>query len=415
MSEVAVAEPAVEAEPPRALGSGATLDREQLRRRRCGPGPGRACSRPRSRAARRRAQLAAAAAGLGIATLGELLLHVPHAYRDRSEAARSRSCGSASEATVVVEVRSARLRPTRRRRPGDRRGQRGRRERAVEGGLVQPGLACRAAASRERGCCSRQARPSRRFRVEAHEILTDQAPDSASGLHTTGLVPVHPASERCARTGCASGHGRRSRRRAGARAAAGGAARPPPAAGRRRRAAGAHFPADGEQAALRARAAGVRGAASAPGRARDPAPRASRARGRASPGRARRGRLARRWLDVAALRAHGRSAARDRRDRRRPRLGPPHAAAADGRGRVGEDGLRPVRDASRGRGGLPGGADGADRDPRRAARRDARPAARIASRSAFACSPARRRRRAGARRLAGSRAASSGWSSGRTR
>ena len=32
------------------------------------------------------------------------------------------------------------------------------------------------------------------FRVEAHEILGEQG--EAHGIHTTGLVPVHPASER---------------------------------------------------------------------------------------------------------------------------------------------------------------------------------------------------------------------------
>ena len=47
------------------------------------------------------------------------------------------------------------------------------------------------------------------------------------------------------------------------------------------------------------------------------------------------------------------------------------AAAADGRGRLGQDGGRALRDAARGRVRRPGGADGADRDAGRAALRDA--------------------------------------------
>ena len=49
----------------------------------------------------------------------------------------------------------------------------------------------------------------------------------------------------------------------------------------------------------------------------------------------------------------------------------PDAAAADGGGGLGQDRRRALRDAARGRGRRPGGADGADRDARRAALRDA--------------------------------------------
>ena len=48
---------------------------------------------------------------------------------------------------------------------------------------------------------------------------------------------------------------------------------------------------------------------------------------------------------------------------------PADAAAADGRGRLGQDRRRALRDAARRRVGRPGGADGADRDARRAALR----------------------------------------------
>ena len=76
------------------------------------------------------------------------------------------------------------------------------------------------------------------------------------------------------------------------------------------------------------------------------------------------------WLDVPAVRAHGRAAQGARGDRRGPRHGPADAAPADGRGRVRQDRRRPVRDAAGRGGGHAGRADGAHRDARRAALRD---------------------------------------------
>ena len=60
-------------------------------------------------------RLAEAAEELGIETLGDLLLHVPHRYRDRSEVRPLAELRTGEQATVEVEVRSARVRPTRRR------------------------------------------------------------------------------------------------------------------------------------------------------------------------------------------------------------------------------------------------------------------------------------------------------------
>ena len=60
-------------------------------------------------------RLAAAAAELGIGTLGELLLHVPRSYRDLAAPRPLSELRIGEQATVEVEVRSARLRPTRRR------------------------------------------------------------------------------------------------------------------------------------------------------------------------------------------------------------------------------------------------------------------------------------------------------------
>ena len=252
MSEVAVAEPAVEAEPPRALGSGATLDREQLRR-----APLRTRPRPSLLAAPLTSlrgvgpKLAAAAAGLGIADVGDLLRHAPHGYRDRSEVREVAELRIGERATVLVAVRSARVRPTRNRRL-----------RIVEANVAdasgplkaiwfnQAWLAERLQAGVELLLSGKLERRGD-FRVEAHEILTDQAPDSASGIHTTGLVAVHPASDAL----------RPNRIREWAHQAIEAATlalEPLPAELRaRRRLPGEadalralHFPADGEQAAL---------------------------------------------------------------------------------------------------------------------------------------------------------------------
>ena len=73
---------------------------------------------------------------------------------------------------------------------------------------------------------------------------------------------------------------------------------------------------------------------------------------------------------AAAVRADRRSAPGVRGDRRRPGADDADAAAADGRGRLRQDGRRAVRAAARGRARLPGRADGADRAAGRAALRD---------------------------------------------
>ena len=72
--------------------------------------------------------------------------------------------------------------------------------------------------------------------------------------------------------------------------------------------------------------------------------------------------------------------------------GEPMARLLDGRGRLGEDGGRRLRDAAGARSRLPGGADGADRDPRRAARDHPRPAAGGGGDPRSRCSPGRPRR-----------------------
>src|SRR5688500_553134 len=120
MTTAAALEPASGAaeapEAPRALGTGEPLDRALLL-----GAPLRSVPRPSLLGASLDSirgigpKLAEAAERIGLLTLGDLVEHFPHSYRDRASAVRIADLKLAQEATIVVEVRSARLRPTRRR------------------------------------------------------------------------------------------------------------------------------------------------------------------------------------------------------------------------------------------------------------------------------------------------------------
>jgi ATP-dependent DNA helicase RecG len=171
-------------------------------------------------------RLAASAAEAGIETLGDLLLRVPHSYRDRSEVRTLDQLRLGEEATVLVEVKSARLRRPRRRgltiveaTIGDGTGT------AKAVWFNQPWLAEKLTAGTRVLLVGTLDR--RGFRVAEHEIVSPAGPVAAGdppdlrslkrprpgpplprhprvepftspppGLHTTGLVPVHPATEK---------------------------------------------------------------------------------------------------------------------------------------------------------------------------------------------------------------------------
>ncbi len=101
---------------PRAIGSGEPQDRDALRAAelRSRPRPSR-LDAPISSLKGAGPKLAAAAAEIGIKTLGDLLWHVPHGHRDRAGIREVADLRIGEEATVMVTVRSARVRPTRRR------------------------------------------------------------------------------------------------------------------------------------------------------------------------------------------------------------------------------------------------------------------------------------------------------------
>jgi len=198
-AEAAVAAPtgAQESAPPRAFATGVAQDRERLR-----AAPLRGRPRPTRLAAPIQTlrgagpRLAEAASELGVASLGDLLWHVPHGYRDRTALSEIGELRLGQEGTVLAEVRSVRLRPTRRRgltileaTVADASGP----TKAVW--FNQPWLA-------------EQLEPGTRvlvhgkldrvgFKVDAHEVVRDDGQgDAPTGLHTTGIVPVHPASGR---------------------------------------------------------------------------------------------------------------------------------------------------------------------------------------------------------------------------
>ena len=139
-------------------------------------------------------KLSAAAAEMGIETIGDLLRHVPHSYRDRANPVGLGDLRLGEEATVEVEVAGAKLRPTRRRRltilEADVFDASGKAKavwfnRAWLADRLQPGARLLLRGKLEK----------RGFNVAEHEFL-DSTSGGPAGLHTTGIVPVHPASER---------------------------------------------------------------------------------------------------------------------------------------------------------------------------------------------------------------------------
>jgi ATP-dependent DNA helicase RecG len=180
---------------PRALGSGEPLDDEVLR-----AVPLRSRPRPSRLAAAITSlkgagpRLAEAAAAIGLDDLGDLLWHLPHGHRDRTAVREVADLRLGEEATVIVAVRSVRVRPIR------RRGLR-----AIVEAEVGDASGPMKAVWFNQAWVAERLRDGTRvllhgkldrsgFKVDAHEIAG--AGGEVHGLHTTGIVPVHPASDR---------------------------------------------------------------------------------------------------------------------------------------------------------------------------------------------------------------------------
>ena len=179
---------------PRAIGTGAELGDDALRAigLRSTPHPSR-LGAPITALKGAGPKLAEVAAGIGIASLGDLLWHLPHGYRDRTSIREVGDLRIGEEATVMVTVKSARVRPTRRRSL-----------RIVEASVSdatgpmkavwfnQAWLAEKLTPGTKVLMHGRHDRSG--FRVEAYEIA--EAGAEPGGIHTTGIVPVHPATDR---------------------------------------------------------------------------------------------------------------------------------------------------------------------------------------------------------------------------
>jgi ATP-dependent DNA helicase RecG len=141
-------------------------------------------------------KLAEAAAEAGIHSVGDLLYRVPHSHRDRADVREIADLQPGEEATILVEVTGSQPRPFRRSRVtiltakvSDESGS----LRATWfnqpwlADKLTPGTALLLIGSRDK----------RGFRVSGHEIVSARGSSSQapSGIHTTGLVPVHPATE----------------------------------------------------------------------------------------------------------------------------------------------------------------------------------------------------------------------------
>jgi ATP-dependent DNA helicase RecG len=182
------------ADPPRAIGSAAAQDRGTLLMAdlRSLPRP-RRLEAPLSSLRGAGPKLSAAAAEMGIASVGDLLANVPHSYRDRSQVTPLAEMPIGEERTIEVEVRSARVRPTRRRRL-----------RIVEAKISDASGSAKALWFNQAWLAERLSPGTRMllsgklerggtFRVTAYEFAGGDGP--GAGIHTTGIVPVHPASE----------------------------------------------------------------------------------------------------------------------------------------------------------------------------------------------------------------------------
>ncbi|MFL5871336.1 MAG: ATP-dependent DNA helicase RecG [Solirubrobacterales bacterium] len=191
----AIAEPSAEVAPPRAIGSGDAQDRDELRAvaLRTAPRPSRLAT-PITGLRGAGPRLAEAAAQIGIESIGDLLWHVPRGHRDQSGIREVADLRIGEEATVQVTVRSARVRPTRRRNL-----------RLVEASVADASGPMKAVWFNQAYLAER-LRPGASlllngkldrsgFRVRTHEFLSG-ASAAPTGIHTTGIVPVHGASAR---------------------------------------------------------------------------------------------------------------------------------------------------------------------------------------------------------------------------
>jgi len=196
------------ATPPPPFTGGDAVDREALLAAPLAPRtPHARLARPLTDLRGVGAKLAASAARIGLATLGDLIEHYPHDWIDRSEISTVSAIAPGLPATLLVEVRNSRLRPTRRRNL-----------RIVEATVADESGSVEVVWFNQ-AWLAEKLRPGvrlllsgrldgRSFRPDAFEIVDGAAgggeerpsplrdgADPPPGLHTTGIVPVHASGE----------------------------------------------------------------------------------------------------------------------------------------------------------------------------------------------------------------------------
>ena len=182
--------------PPTAFATGSAQDRDELRAAdlRSAPRPSRLDAPSVQTLKGAGPKLAAAAADMGLGSVGDMLLHVPHSYRDRASRESSPSCGSArrrrSRSTCARRAcgpRGAAACGSWRRRspttPGRRR----------PSGSTRPGSPT--ASPRARGCSCSASSTAPAFACEAHELLGGGRPRPPESTRP-GSCPSIPPSER---------------------------------------------------------------------------------------------------------------------------------------------------------------------------------------------------------------------------
>ncbi len=175
---------------PRAIGTGEEQDHDSLRRvaLRGLPRPSRLRD-PISDLKGAGPKLTAAAEAIGIGTIGDLLWHVPRGHTDHAGVRQVADLALDEQATVRVTVRSARVRPTRRRNL-----------RLVEASVADESGPMKAVWFNQAYLADR-LRPGTSlllngklgrsgFTVAAHEFVGS----GGGGLHTLGIVPEHGAT-----------------------------------------------------------------------------------------------------------------------------------------------------------------------------------------------------------------------------
>jgi ATP-dependent DNA helicase RecG len=184
--------------PPRAFATGEAQSRARLleARLRSVPRP-ELLEQPIERLPGVGPATARTASRLGLATLGDLLEHFPFDHRDYEISRQVSELAFGEEATIAARVRSCRVRPTRRRRL-----------KLLECQVADESGSLKAVWFNQEYLVDQLTEGTRvllrgklekssagtAFRVSAHEITKEDG-GLEGGRHTTGLVPVYPATE----------------------------------------------------------------------------------------------------------------------------------------------------------------------------------------------------------------------------